>query len=347
MSTSARVKMKAMVVARLLMGDFSNWRNFEEERDFATRIANRQSARSVSAQIGRGYKELSIKTKNFISENFEDCDYADLANLCDAVVIGYGIHDRIDRFEKNFFQISKDIKEAFPFHAHVSVSLYGLQFEYPEHHFLKDIETAVEQLSEVQPKILNYRVGVWDKKTDRLSLQKIISKEKLMNRVLIIASFNLIESFISGLFYEVVENRSMGKLALSEAFISYAAKNETDILRRRLDKTIRYISNDAKSVETEPFQYIIEKAKFYRDAIHHTTPFSRKGISEGERLLALYRVDCELALAIGSSVLLCITEIQNYLYPMGPKTAIASDCDRIHGQIASLRAVDQDQTSID
>jgi hypothetical protein len=97
----AQTKMKALVMSRLLLGDITNWSTFESERETAAQIANRRTARSVSSQIGRGYRELSMKVKDFIATNFVRCEYADLARLCDAVQVGVGISLRLDEFEKH------------------------------------------------------------------------------------------------------------------------------------------------------------------------------------------------------------------------------------------------------
>ena len=87
----AQIKMKALVVSRLLMGDITNWVAFENERKMAREITNRRAARSVSSQIGRGYRELSTEIQVSISKNFIRCDYSDLARLCDEVKAGSGL----------------------------------------------------------------------------------------------------------------------------------------------------------------------------------------------------------------------------------------------------------------
>ena len=76
---AAQTKMKALVAARLMMGDITNWISFEDQRKTAGQIANRRTARSVSSQIGRGYRELSVEIKNFVDNNFANCGYEPLA----------------------------------------------------------------------------------------------------------------------------------------------------------------------------------------------------------------------------------------------------------------------------
>jgi len=49
---NAQVKMKALVVSRLLLGEISDWRTFVNQRETANKIFNRAIARNVSSQIG-------------------------------------------------------------------------------------------------------------------------------------------------------------------------------------------------------------------------------------------------------------------------------------------------------
>ncbi len=79
------MRFACLVISRLLVGDISNWTAFDREWQAAGRIVNRRAARSVSSQMGRGYRELSKEIRNFIGANFIGCEYDDLARLCDEV----------------------------------------------------------------------------------------------------------------------------------------------------------------------------------------------------------------------------------------------------------------------
>jgi len=74
-TANAQIKMKALVVSRLMLGDFRNWQAFANEREFAGKIFNRDIARNVSSQIGRNYRDLSRETQKFIDANFLRCEY--------------------------------------------------------------------------------------------------------------------------------------------------------------------------------------------------------------------------------------------------------------------------------
>jgi hypothetical protein len=278
---SAQTKMKALVVARLLKGDFENWEIFAGERATADKIGNRQIARRVTAQIGRSYKDLSRETQEFISKNFAGCDYNDLAKLCDAVPVGLGIHQRIVDFEKYSFSLAEGIKSRFPSYAHVSVSIWGLQFEFPEHHFLRDLETGLADLKEVKSNLEKFEKHGATPKLHSEEVRVLIGRERFLSRSIISAAFSLVEAFLSGLFFVAAHTTSIGVLVCDETFQNYAETKESAPLKDRLDRTVRFVSMGHKSGNDEPFKSFVEIGKSYRDAIHHTTPFGRKDVEPG------------------------------------------------------------------
>jgi hypothetical protein len=287
----AQTKMKALVVSRLLMGEISSWAAFEHERKTADQITNRRIARSVSSQIGRRYRELSKEVRNFINENFTGCDYADLARLCDDMRLGAGMSVRLDEFEKQYFPLSESVRSRFPCYAHVHISTYGLNFEFPEHHFLRDIETSLPELLETMAQLAEFRREDSDAKLERTLVASLVAKENFLNRSIISATFSLAEAFISGLFFTAIHSGVIGGLGCNDDFLKFARAKESGPLRDRIDRVVRFASKGDENGADEPFSTFIEVGKRYRDAIHHTTPFGRKDVEPGGRLTALYEIN--------------------------------------------------------
>jgi hypothetical protein len=204
---AAQTKMKALVASRLLMGDITNWTIFENERKTAGLIANRRTARSVSSQIGRGYRELSTEIQNFIDENFNHCGYDHLARLCDEVKPGSGLSLRLDEFESKFFPLAESVKRRVPVYAHVHISTYGLQFEFPEHRFLRDVETSLPGLLDARSRLATFTGPEFDSRRDRDLVAGLVAKEKFLSRSIISATFSLAEAFLSGLFFTAVHSK--------------------------------------------------------------------------------------------------------------------------------------------
>lgn len=325
----ARTKMKALVAARLMMGDITNWTHFENERGIAEQIANRQTAREVSRQIGRGYRELAGEIKKFIDKYFIRCEYDDLARMLDEINIGSGISMRLDEFEKKFFPLAESVKRHYPAYAHVHISTFGLTFEFPEHHFLRDIEIALPEILNTRSRLAKFTGPDFDAKHDRDLVGGLVAKEKFLSRSVISATFSLVEAFLSGLFYTAVHSKSVGRLQCDEDFMKFATGKESAPLRDRLDRVVRFTSEGVESVNDEPFKTFIETGKRYRDAIHHTTPFQRKDVEPGGRLTALYEINGDLALRCVVLSVATLLKISMWSNAESAESDIATRCEKI------------------
>jgi hypothetical protein len=255
---TAQTRMKALVMSRLLMGDISRWDAFEQERKAANQITNRRTARSVSSQIGRGYRELAKKVRSFIDEHFIRCEYVDLARLGDAITIGTGMSLWLDEFEKRFFPLSEPVKGRFPSYAHVHISTYGLKFEFPEHHFLRDIETSLPELLEARSQLSRFGGPDFDAKRECELVADLVAKDNFLSRSIISAAFSLAEAYLSGLFCTAVHAGSLGRLTCTEEFLGYVKTKESAPLRDRIDRVVRFASNGAVNGNEEPFRDFIE-----------------------------------------------------------------------------------------
>ena len=206
-NANAQTRFKALVAARLLMGQFDSWEVFDQERATACQVINRRAARSVSTQIGRPSRDLSAETQKFISENFTNCDYVGLSNLCDKILLGRGLYLRLGGFEKQFFSLSERIRGSVPSYAHVSISTWGLRFEFPEHHFLRDLETALPDLLQTECRLDAFRESGRNPKREHEPLADLIAHENFLSRSITSAAFSLVETFLSGLSFTSSQER--------------------------------------------------------------------------------------------------------------------------------------------
>jgi len=325
--------MKALVASRLLLGDFDDWKTFEQERETAGKILNRRAARSVSSQIGRNYRELSAEMRQFIDKNFARCNYDDLARLCDAVRPGIGLYLRLDDFEASLFALAEPVKRRFPFYAHVSISIYGLQFEFPEHHFINDMDAAFEDLKETRQRIDALGLTDANVKRQRDAIVPLISREKFISRSMVSASFSLVEAFLSGLFFTALSTNFLGILHCDDGLLSYAKSKESAALKDRINRIVKFASSGKMDGGTDPFRSFIEIGKRYRDAIHHTTPFGRKDIEAGERLLALYEVKSDVAIQCALLSLNTVLVISGWIYDQEDRNIVPDDCNTLRNKI--------------
>ncbi|WP_430436318.1 hypothetical protein [Oceanibaculum nanhaiense] len=335
MAVSAQIKMQALVISRLMLEDFDDWKAFEVERETATKIHNRRTARHVSTQIGRSYSHLTNEIRNFIEKNFCRCGYEDLAKLCKEIEPGVGLHVRLDKFEELFFPINPEIKDKVPFYTNVSISLWGLQFEYPEHHFIKDLEDGFSILKETIIKIDDFQSDSKNPKKHRDEISHLIGREKFISRSLVSAAFSLVESYISGLFFTALHLRKLGQFPCDETFLNYAKNKESSALKSRIDQIVKFSSQGKADGSDIPFGDFIRVGKYFRDAIHHTTPFERKNMNleAGQRLEALYDVKTDVAAGCMLLALDSILKISSWLYGDEGGGEIAQACGSLRADI--------------
>jgi hypothetical protein len=221
------------------------------------------------------------------------------------------------------------VKRRVPAYAHVHISTYGLQFEFPEHHFLGDIENSLSELLDTRSRLAPFSGPNSDAKRERDQVAALVAKTKFLSRSIISATFSLTEAFLSGLFFTAVHSKLVGRLRCDEEFLKFAATKESAPLRDRLDRVVRFTSEGAETGNNEPFKTLIEIGKRYRDSIHHTTPFQRKDVEPGGRLTALYEINGDIALrcvVLSSATLL---KISQWINPTSNENDIAIRCDEL------------------
>lgn len=323
---TATSRMKALVVARLMMGDFTDWDQYNSEIAIAHKISNRRTARSVMSQIGRDYSQMSAEIQQFIKRNFMDVTVAQLAALSDEIKLGIGLSVRLTEFESSFFELAAAVKERHPAHCHIHISLWGLQFEYPEMHFLNDLQAGIEQLNEIGAAIGPFARYQRDPKSAQTELSALVSQEKFIRRSLISASFSLVEAYLSGVFHSIGTDGKLGVRVIGDEFKQYAATKESSPLKSRIQKFLMEASNNSESVEVEPFQSFIETGKHYRDAIHHTSPFERKDVAAGGRLIALYELNDEITRRCVAGALLSVMRFEDLVWQGSAKSDTYERC---------------------
>ncbi len=186
--------------------------------------------------------------------------------------LGSGLSLRLGEFEQKYFPLTESVKRHIPSYAHVHISTYGLQFEFPEHHFLRDIETSLPELLDTRSRLATFTGPEFDSRRDRGLIGGLVAKENFLSRSIISATFSLAEAFLSGLFFTAVHSKSVGHLPCDEEFLKYAATRESAPLRDRLDRVVRFTSAGAETGDNEPFKAFIETGKRYRHTPHHSVP---------------------------------------------------------------------------
>ena len=325
--TTVQQRMKALVVGRLMLGDFDSWEQYQEQLNIVHTIQNRRTARALLSQIGKKYKTTRDATARFIEDYFVGISEAEFAKLSEHIVLGSGLSLRLSDFESAHFELAQSLKRRFPPHCHLLISIWGLQFEYPEMHFLNDIEAGIKQLDKISLELLPFGLGHKNPKHQRPEVAHLISLQKLLSRSLVSASFSLLEAQLSGMFFAATKDGKMGSLIVSDDFRKFAETKESAPLKARLERALaETISCDEGLHNFDPFKAFLETGKRYRDAIHHTSPFERKDIEAGGRLTALYELNSEIALTCAEQALYIVSFLDRWMWQDTIETDVMVRC---------------------
>lgn len=336
---TASIKLKAMVTSRLLMGHFDAWTTFAREMEVANQIHNGRMARSVSAQIGRRYGELRGETTKFMVSNFHNCSFDEMARLGDSALQGQGVYLPLDQFEREFFRIAESVKRVVPIYAHVSVSTFGLQFEFPEIHFLNDIQSCIDNIESNEDAVQKLR----SEKTLKLGLRDIahnvVAHRRFLCRSLVSASYSLVEAFMSGIFFSSLKTGIFNGKACEPDLTQFFNTQESAPLKLRLARIAAEISPEAIGELPLILRSFLEDDKPYRDAIHHTTPFARpqQGRLPGARLLDLYQIDENIALRCTANSLDIVLMITRAIEGNEDESTVVRKCTKLRQRIRMMR----------
>lgn len=103
-----------------------------------------------------------------------------------------------------------------------------------------------------------------------------------------------------------------------------------------MEKVVQFVSREQASGNDEPFKSFMEFGKRYRDAIHHTTPFERKDVEAGGRLLTLYEINGNVALQCALYSLDTVLEISRWANGDTDPTVIATECRKLKDKALQL-----------
>ena len=277
----------AAAAGRLMLGEFDNWFDFINAGKSSE---GPRRLRRAQARLDRHI--LAPEIDLFCKRNFVDMSIRKLAHIYRNISPdNEGIRIPLKLFEQKFAKFKPRALNGSPRHSTVEISLWGLQFEFPEAHFANDIREALKILDDANTKLIKY--NNFDHPSALLCKNKIselISRQKLIKRSLMILSFSLIECYLNGLAWDYLDNSS-GKFPLSKR--SQTILEDKNVRFR--DKLLKYqeivfgeIFVDDKDQE---IIFILDVMKRYRDSIMHPSPFSHPsdfgGLSKLERIYNL------------------------------------------------------------
>lgn len=306
---------RAALVGQLLLGELNGPLPPVSPESF-----NALPRAEIKAQRKHLRATLKGQIAKFCNENFESLTPKDLVRLY-LPIFEKKSSFRIPlvEFEKTFGKPTPRALRGVPRHATVQISPWGLQMEFPELHFAKDLACAHNSAFELKKELDAVGTPPWQVvKTSavRSKLATIVRALEFHKRMTLIACFNLVEAYVNGLAWEYCYTHDLSSMSDRDRKLLTEQKNPVALDKKltQYPHIVAGTKNGPLYKERDPLKTFLETVRPFRDAIVHSSPFSAAERFGGyDRLNRIYELNMDtLFLAVGKTIEL-IGEIHRFV----------------------------------
>ncbi len=278
---------KAAAAARLMLKDLSSWEEFLEPSTTDYSSFPRKQLKFGKQDV---QNRLNKEIKSFCRKNFQGVTERKLAKLYDAIKAYRGLEIPLKEFEIQYGKVNPSVIKGNPAHLTIHISLWGLQYLFPEDMLSKDVVVALDILKQSEKRLKEFK----DKSHQKLSSHKAqisdgIRQKEFAQRSIVLCSFNLMEAFLNGIAWDYCQKNDISKL--SKRRQGLLTDTASVSIRDKLLKYPNVICNSdfASNPRSELFLDII---KPFRDSLVHPSPFSAPEKFGGyDKLKKIYDLD--------------------------------------------------------
>jgi len=262
---------RAVEVAKLMLGELNDVRRIFPE-DYQK--LPRKNLKAGIDDIKRKWREI----QKFCRKNFKGVSPEAIAELYEPLYEHGGKYrlPLID-FIRIVGEPLEGVLRGAPLHSTVSLSPWGLRFEYPEMHLERDVAIAHNNVVKTKQEIdeIEARKPSWpDAKRQEDQLAKTTSEMKYNMRMCLIGCFNLVEAYVNGIAWQYVNKK--GTSHLSDNQRKLLEGDQTPILDKltKIPKIIKESESSPLTKDKPPLSEFRDIIKPYRDSIVHASPYS-------------------------------------------------------------------------
>lgn len=276
----------ACAAGRLLLGEISSWNEFLEPDTVDYINLPRKQLKSGTYDI---QKNLKGRIDDFCRKNFSKMTMKKLVILYRDVKKRRNLEIPYTEFREKYTPIKGFYEKGYPEHSTICISLWGLQYRFPEHDFSNDMVIATEQFIAADEELDEYRGKQHIKlSTEKDKIAGLIRKTESAKRQVMQSVFSLLECYLNGIawaYYQKEKNADLSKRKVNTL-------QDTSNLTLR-DKIKKYPSIIfGKEIGEENYEFLLNEAKKFRDSLMHPSPFSAPEKFGGyDKLEKLYNLD--------------------------------------------------------
>ncbi len=305
---------RAAAVGRLMLKELGTWQEFLEADTVDLESLPR---RNLKAALSDVRERLSEEIQKFCSKNFRDMDEKKLSMLYEEIKAYRGLELPLVEFEKRFASIRREVLKGNPAHLTICISLWGLQFKFPEDELAKDLMSALQLTSEVQNELNQYRTKTHAELEARKSEISSLTRKKMFAvRSAILCCFNLMEAYLNGLAWDYVQ--AHGTTSLSNNHRKLLEDTASASMRDKLKKYPQIlVGRELWKEPDQEFDGFIDVLKPFRDSLVHPSPFSAPEKFGGyDKLRLFYRIDDDTAVSTATCLFALLKESTNMYIPI-------------------------------
>jgi len=265
-------------VIRLCSGKVDDWDTFLRDTEEAELLRlGRDRLRRLAESEKRRARRLVVGFSRFF---FDGATEGVFEALFDEIRSGIplGLRMPVSEFERRFAplrrEVSKGRDQERPFHATISITLLGLNYEYPEWHFANDIEIAITEARELNRTLAPFS-GEFDPALKRkwIEARAVAQRQVAVLRWCVIACSSLIEAYFGGLAWRLQQSEGE-RLSRLSSKDRKTVEDTGATFRDRLIRIPRILADRALWDERDPDLQALLDLKQTRDALMHPSPFS-------------------------------------------------------------------------
>jgi len=259
---------RAAAVGKLMLGQFNSWQQFLEPETNDLKNIPRRDLKELSKDAN---KRLSKEIKKFCDQNFIGMNAQILNELYELIKSLRGIEIPLSEFEAKFAKANPKIYQGNPQHLTLCISLWGLQFRYPEDEITKDLIEALKILGQSADSLAERKhkthadlilerdvIGSWNRQLSFAS------------RSILLNSFNLLEAYLNGLAWAYAKSNDLSSLSNNDKKL--LLDHSSNSLRDKVMKYPRIISGiELWKPDDETFEQLLGNLKPFRDSMVHAS----------------------------------------------------------------------------
>ena len=295
----------ACAAGRLLLGEITTWKEFLEPETVDYSSLPRKQLKSGKFDV---QKNLNDRIDSFCKSNFSNMTQSKLVSLYEELKAHRSLEIPYTEFQEKYSPVKGFYEKGYPDHSTVCISLWGLQYRFPEHDFSNDMIIAIEQLIMADKELDEHR----EKQHTQLvkakdNLSSLIRKTESAKRQIMQTAFSLLECYLNGLAWSYFQKNNEG---LSKRKLNTLQDTSNVTLRDKIRRYPSIIFNE--ELDESIYQFLMDEAKKIRDSLMHPSPFSAPEKFGGyDKLEKIYNLDIGTISKLVTGVIEVIEKIES------------------------------------